>query len=277
MPELPEVETVRRGLAATVVGRRVEAVHVTGARTVRRTSAEAVVAGLTGTTVVAADRRGKYLLLPVDSGALGVVHLRMSGQLLLARAGAAPDRHAHVVLSLAGGDELRFVDPRTFGEVVVVDGTRLAEDAPWLAALGPDALVELPSAAGLHRLLASRSRMLKHLLLDQHTIAGLGNIYTDEILHRAGLAPYRGSADISPAEAAALRRAVRNVLAEAIDARGSSLGDGQYVDLMGEAGGYQARHRVYGRPGQPCLRCRTPIERAKWAGRSTFWCPRCQT
>jgi formamidopyrimidine-DNA glycosylase len=114
-------------------------------------------------------------------------------------------------------------------------------------------------------------------LLDQHTIAGLGNIYTDEILHRARLAPFRSSCAVSAAEATRLHRAVRTVLAEAIEARGSSLGDGQYVDLMGEAGGYQARHRVYGRAGQRCTRCGDAIERAKWAGRSTFWCPGCQS
>ena len=203
----------------------------------------------------------------------------MSGQLVLAARDAPLAKHTHVVLGLDGpgpGEELRFVDPRTFGEVAVVDPARLAEDAPDLVRLGPDAFDDVPDVATLRAVLAARDRMLKYLLTDQTAIAGLGNIYTDEVLHRARLAPARRSSTLSPADVRRLHRAIRGVLAAAIDARGSSLGDAQYVDLWGEGGGYQAAHRVYGRAGQRCLRCRATIERTAWAGRSTFWCPGCQ-
>ncbi len=158
MPELPEVETVRRGLAATVVGRRLGPVVVTGARTVRRTSGDAVVAGLCGRTIVSAERRGKYLLLPLDSGKLLLIHLRMSGQLLLAPRDSPRPKHTHVAVGLDRDQELRFVDPRTFGEVVVVDPARLAEEAPGVALLGPDAWDDLGSSRALAGVLSARSR-----------------------------------------------------------------------------------------------------------------------
>lgn len=276
MPELAEVETVRRGLAATVVGRRVTSVGVTGARTVRRTSAQAVVGGLTGRTLGAVGRRGKYLLLQLDSGRMLMIHLRMSGQLVLAAPDVPLAKHTHVVVALDAGQELRFVDPRTFGEVAVIDPARLTEEAPDLASLGPDAFDDVRDVAALRAIVQPRDRMLKYLLTDQRAIAGLGNIYSDEVLHRARLAPSRRSGSLDASDVRRLHRALRGVLAEAIDARGSSLGDAQYVDLWGEGGSYQAAHRVYGRAGQQCGRCGTTLERAAWAGRSTFWCPGCQ-
>jgi formamidopyrimidine-DNA glycosylase len=276
MPELPEVETVRRGLAATVVGRPLGPVVVTGQRTVRRTSPAAVVKGLRGRTIVAAQRRGKYLMLPLDDAKLLVVHLRMSGQLRLAPEGSPRPKHTHVVVGLDRDEELRFVDPRTFGEVVVVDPARLPEEAPGIAGLGPDAWDDLASPGDLAPVLMARSRALKPLLLDQHAIAGLGNIYTDEVLHRAGLSPWRASSSLSPSEVERLHGVLRAVLGEAIEARGSTLGDDQYVDLAGGGGTFQQRHLAYGREGQPCGGCGGPIARVKWAGRSTFWCPTCQ-
>lgn len=276
MPELAEVETVRRGLAATVVGRRVVSVRVTGARTVRRTSAQAVIGGLTGRTIGEAGRRGKYLLLRLDSDRVLMIHLRMSGQLVLVAPDAPIANHTHVVVALDGCQELRFVDPRTFGEVAVIDPARLGEEAPDLASLGPDAFDDVRDAAAMRAIVRRRDRMLKYLLTDQRAIAGLGNIYSDEVLHRARLAPTRRSGSLDAADVRRLHRALRGVLSEAIDARGSSLGDAQYVDLWGAGGSYQAAHRVYGRAGKRCGRCGTVIERAAWAGRSTFWCPGCQ-
>ena len=276
MPELPEVETVRRGLAATVVGRRLGPVVVTGARTVRRTSGDAVVAGLCGRTIVSAQRRGKYLLLPLDSGQLLLIHLRMSGQLLLAPRDSPRPKHTHVAAGLDQDQELRFVDPRTFGEVVVVDPARLPEEAPGVALLGPDAWVDLGSSRALAGVLSARSRALKPLLTDQRALAGLGNIYTDEVLHRAGLSPWRTSSSVTADETRRLHRSMRTILRQAIAARGSSLGDNQYVDLSGDGGSFQEHHRVYGREGQPCPSCGRPVERVKWSGRSTFWCPTCQ-
>lgn len=277
MPELPEVETVRRGLARTVVGRRITAVDVGRERTVRRTSREALIAGLTGATLVAAGRRGKYLLCPLDTGEELMVHLRMSGRLLLAPAGTSRPAHTHVVLHLEGGDELWFVDPRTFGEVVVFDPADAATTMPELARLGIDPLVDEFDRAALRRRLVGRRRQLKPLLLDQHVIAGIGNIYADESLHRAGLRPDRLADGLSAREVGRLHAAIVTVLDEAVAAGGSTLADTHYVDVEGRGGWFQVAHRVYDRAGQPCLTCgRVEIVRTVSGGRSTCFCPRCQ-
>ena len=282
MPELPEVETVRRGLDRHVVGRRVGRVEVGRERTVRRTSPEALIHGLTGTVIEAANRRGKYLLLPLDSGDELMIHLRMSGQVLVAAAGAERPPHTHVVAHLdadarGARHELWFVDPRTFGEVVVFDPERAAEQVPDVAALGIDPIVDDLSLPVLRRTLRRRARQLKPLLLDQHVIAGIGNIYADEILHRARLRPDRISNELSLVSERRLHIAIHDVLWAAIDAGGSTLGDAQYVDLFGDGGSYQNDHRVYGRAGERCMTCGTGwIRRTVSAQRSTHFCPRCQ-
>ena len=288
MPELPEVETVRRGIDRHIVGRRISAVEVGRERTVRRTSRDALIAGLTGTTVVAAHRRGKYLVCPLDSGDAVMIHLRMSGQLLIAPSGTPRPAHTHVVAHLdpradvpvtGAGDrhEVWFVDPRTFGEVVVFDPDRAAVEVPELARLGIDPLVDDLDRASLRRLLLARRRQLKALLLDQQVIAGLGNIYADEVLHQARLHPLRTSDDLTGPEITRLHRSIHDVLGAAIDAGGSTLGDNQYVDLMGGEGSYQDDHRVYGRTGQICSTCgRGVVLRVVSGGRSTHLCPRCQ-
>lgn len=284
MPELPEVETVRRGLERLVVGRRIEWVEVGRERVVRRTSARALVEGLTDVVILAARRRGKYLVCPLDSGAELMVHLRMSGQLLVADPGAARPPHTHVALGVsaqpqAGGGpaELWFVDPRTFGELVVFDPARVAEELPELARLGIDPIADPFTRRDLRRILRARSRRLKPLLLDQVHIAGLGNIYTDEILHAARLRPDRPADGLSLAAEARLHTAIGSILTAAIAAGGSSLRDAQYVDLLGSAGGYQAQHRVYGRAGQPCLTCGIGRVRRTLEGqRSTHYCSWCQ-
>ncbi len=277
MPELPEVETVRRGLERHVVGRRIERVEVGRERSVRRTSREAVISGLSDTVVEAADRRGKYLLLPLDSGDVAMIHLRMSGQVLLAPAGAVRPAHTHVVLHLDDGNEVWFVDPRTFGEVVVFDPDNVEVELPELARLGVDPIAEPFDASVLRRAFGSTSRALKALLLDQHVVAGIGNIYADEILHRARLRPDRPASSLDRRRLAALQRSIVDVLTEAIEAGGSTLGDAQYVDLMGEGGSYQDDHRVYGRGGERCLTCgRGWVRRSVAGGRGTHWCPICQ-
>ena len=277
MPELPEVETVRRGLQRHLVGRRIERVDVGRERTVRRTSREALVDGLSDTVIVAADRRGKYLLLPLDSGDTAMIHLRMSGQVLLAPAGAERPAHTHVVLHLDDGHEAWFVDPRTFGEVVVFDPDRVAVELPELARLGVDPIAEPFDAAVLRQAFGTTSRALKPLLLDQHVVAGIGNIYADEILHRARLRPDRAASSLDSRRRRGLADAIVDVLREAIDAGGSTLGDAQYVDLMGERGSYQDEHRVYGRGGERCTSCgRGWIRRSVTGGRGTHWCPICQ-
>ena len=282
MPELPEVETVRRGLERHAVGRRVGRVEIGRERTVRRTSAQAVIDGLTGTTITAANRRGKYLLLPLDSGDEVMIHLRMSGQVLVAAAGAERPSHTHVVLHFEPDEmgerhELWFVDPRTFGEVVVFDPDHVEIELPDLARLGIDPIVDDLSLPVLRRILRSRRRLLKPLLLDQHLIAGIGNIYADEILHEARLRPDRISNDLSTPSERRLHAAIHRILNEAIDAGGSTLGDAQYVDLFGEGGSYQDAHHVYGRAGERCRTCGVGwIRLTVSAQRSTHFCPRCQ-
>ncbi len=277
MPELPEVETVRRGLDRFVVGRRVTGVEIGRERTVRRSSPEAVIHGLTGTTILGANRRGKYLLLPLDSGDEVMIHLRMSGQVLVAERDAPRPPHTHVVMHLDDGHDLWFVDPRTFGEVVVFDPSNVAVEIPDLAALGVDPIADDLSLRVLRRILRARHRQLKPLLLDQHVIAGIGNIYADEILHEARLRPARMSDSLSTTSERRLHAAIGHILHEAIDAGGSTLGDAQYVDLLGQGGSYQEAHQVYGRAGERCRTCGIGwIRRTVSAQRSTHYCPRCQ-
>ncbi len=277
MPELPEVETVRRGLDASVVGRRITNVEVGRERVVRRTSREALIDGLTNVVILAADRRGKYLLLPLDSGDQAMIHLRMSGQLLVAEPGATPPPHTHVDLTLDDGRHLWFVDPRTFGEVVVYDPARVDVELPELTMLGPDPIAEpfpiAPFRAGLRR----TARALKPYLLDQHAIAGIGNIYADEILHDARLHPERPANTLDNRASGRLHASITEILTAAIAAGGSTLGDAQYVDLMGGIGTYQNDHGVYGRTGERCATCgRGWIRRITSGGRSTHFCPVCQ-
>lgn len=280
MPELPEVETVRRGLAAQVVGRRITKVEVGRERTVRRTSARSVIDGLTGATITAVNRRGKYLLCPLDTGDELMMHLRMSGRLLVAEAGAERPPHTHVVMHLAGSpaQELWFVDPRTFGEVVVFDPSNVAVEIPEVATMGVD-----PIADGLDRqqfaeILRSRSRQIKALLLDQHVIAGIGNIYCDEALHLAKVRWDRRSDEFAGREITRLHSAIMRVLGDAIESGGSTLADTQYVGVDGEGGWFQLHHRVYDRAGERCITCgKADIVKVAVAGRGTHFCPRCQT
>ena len=277
MPELPEVETVRRGLQRHVAGRRVERVEVGRERVVRRTSREALIDGLTGVRIESAERRGKYLLLPLDSGEVAMIHLRMSGQVLIAEGGTERPPHTHVVMHLDDGREARFVDPRTFGEVVVFAPDRVADELPELHRLGVDPIAEPFDRRHLRSIVRATSRALKPLLLDQHRIAGIGNIYADEILHDARLRPDRPADSLSLAAEARLHDSIVSVLSAAIEAGGSTLGDAQYVDLDGAGGSYQDAHRVYGRGGERCITCgRGWVRRTVTGGRGTHFCPRCQ-
>lgn len=277
MPELPEVETVRRGLADRLVGRRIIEAEATGQRTVRRTSTEAVESGVAGATVVAARRRGKYLLLDLDNGSQVMIHLRMSGQISIASPDSERPAHTHVVFHLDDRTELRFIDPRTFGEVVVFDPSADVSAVPELDRLGPDPIAEGLTLAQLRTRLRGRRRQLKALLLDQSVIAGIGNIYADEILHRARLRPTRLADTLSPNAEARLHAAIHAVLGLAIDAGGSTLDDAQYVDIDGDAGSFQTQHAVYGRTGRRCMTCgRGRIRATQVAQRSTHYCPVCQ-
>jgi formamidopyrimidine-DNA glycosylase len=283
MPELPEVETVRQGIATRAVGRRIERVEVGRERTVRRFGRESLVAGLSGTVITAANRRGKYLLCPLDSGEQMMIHLRMSGRVLFAAIGSERPPHTHVVLHLAPlGDEqpceLRFVDPRTFGEMLVFDPAHAAEQVPELARLGPDPLVDEFTPQVLADRLRGKRGNLKATLLDQTVVAGIGNIYADEILHRAGLRWSRVPGSLRQSTINRLHASIVEVLTEAVKAGGSTLDDTQYVDAFGEEGWFQTQHRVYGRAGEPCLTCgRSRISRTTVAGRTTCYCRVCQS
>lgn len=282
MPELPEVETVRRGIESHVVGRRIEHVEIGRERSVRRTGPEPVVAGLTGAVITSATRRGKYLVCPLDSGEALMIHLRMSGRVLVRPIGETRPPHCHVVLRLAarpGGarDEMWFVDPRTFGEVVVFDPLRVDETVPELARLGPDPVLDPFDGSVLAERLRGRRAPIKQLLLDQHVVAGIGNIYADEVLHRARVRGDRPADRLSRRAVNRIADAVAEVLNAAIDAGGSTLDDTQYVDVSGATGTYQHEHRVYGREGEPCLTCgKGVIRRTMKGGRSSSWCPVCQ-
>jgi formamidopyrimidine-DNA glycosylase len=266
MPELPEVETVRADVASKYVGRKLARVTVTGRRTVRRHPPELLKA-LEGHVLSSVGRRGKYLLFNWDDGQVMVAHLRMSGQMLAAKPGDPLAPHTHAVLSFKGAGELRFVDPRTFGEFFLAGPEELAH-------LGPDALDI--DVAQLRAAFAGRKAKVKSLLVDQTALAGIGNIYADEILFQARVRPDRPGGSLNGAELKRLAEATRSVLASAVAGRGSSLADQQYRDLHGEGGRYQLEHKVYGRLGQPCVTCGRPIERAHFGAKSAYFCRSCQ-
>jgi formamidopyrimidine-DNA glycosylase len=270
MPELAEIETLRSDLTHEFLGGAIKDVRLSGSRSLRRHGDPAdFVDRVTGRRLAAVRRRGKFLLLDLDSGEVLVAHMGMSGQLRRVEPGSKVMSHTHVRLSFAGIGELHFVDPRTFGEMFVSSA-----DLPELAHLGPDPfdLDEERFAA----LFALRPTKLKVMLMDQSVIAGVGNMYADEILHAAGLRPDRPSRDLTPDESRRLLGALRSVLAEAIHLRGSTLADRQYTDLYGEAGSYQEHHKVYAREGLACSNCEQRVLRVKANGRSSFFCPRCQ-
>ncbi len=273
MPELPEVETLRRDLEATVLGRTVVSTTLGRLRSVRRyDDPERFVAQTQGARFVEFGRHGKYLYARLSTDETLVVHLRMSGQMRLADSAGMPTApHTHARFALDDGRELRFIDPRTFGELWV---TR--NDLPELAHLGPDALVLLNDARAFREALRTRRMALKGVLLDQATLAGVGSIYADEACFRAGLRPTRLASSVSGPGVQRLRLALLEVLDEGIAARGSTLGDGQYVDLWGRPGGYGASHLVHARGGQPCVACGAELCRVIVAGRSAVYCPKCQ-
>jgi formamidopyrimidine-DNA glycosylase len=274
MPELPEVETVRRGLETQMVGRWITGVEVGRDRVVRRTSATQLIQGLRGAQVMAAQRHGKYLICPLSTGDSLMIHLRMSGQLLTGAPGGARPPHTHVVLSLDDDTELWFVDPRTFGEMVVFGDP---SEVPELSRLGRDPLHQPLIAADLAQMWRGRRQGFKSFLLDQRYVAGIGNIYSDEIAHLARVHPLMPVNAISGPATDRVADAIREVIGAAVAAGGSTLGDAQYVDVNGQSGSYQTRHLVYGRTGEVCQTCGLgTIHRIVVAQRSTHFCKRCQ-
>ncbi len=271
MPELPEVETIARALrqggrgANSILGARIAAVEVAWPRTVATPTPAAFVREALGAMLVDVGRRGKYLSLALDPPHHLIFHLRMSGDLVVVPSEAPLPRHARLVLTLDDGRRLVFNDPRKFGRAWL-----LPDPAPLFAPLGPEPFDPALTSARLWRRLQTRRRRLKPLLMDQRFLAGLGNIYTDEALHMARLHPLRQAHTLTAEEAARLLEAIRTVLAEGIARNGTT------IDWMYQGGNYQQQLRVYGRTGQPCLVCGTPIQRIRVAQRSTHFCPRCQ-
>ena len=277
MPELPEVETIRRELERDIVGLRIKDVEVNDLRSIRRHGKKApFVKLLDGAKVTHVHRRGKYLVLSLDTGSVLVIHLGMSGQLRRNAAKDAAEPHTRVVLTFTQKGQLRFIDPRKFGEMFVVDADAVDDEVPELAHLGFDPVEQAVSWTRFGQALVNRSVKLKPLLMDQKFIAGIGNIYADEILYGAGLRYDRLSDSLSTQEIRRLYRSLVETLHDAIKYRGSTLADGQYVDLQGKPGEYQEHHHVYDREGQACRRCRSVIVRVKANSRSTFFCEQCQ-
>jgi formamidopyrimidine-DNA glycosylase len=270
MPELPEVETIRRDLTPRVVGRRFTAVEVMpGAeKVVVLPSPAEFCRALPGLRIEDVERRGKYLLFPLSDGRHLIVHLRMTGALIHRSVGAPADGYLRVRLALDDKTELRYTDLRKLGMMwLVVDPTLV------VGKLGPDALEALQPTT-LRSLLEGRRAPVKAVLMDQARLAGLGNIYADEALFLAGVRPTRPAGSLTGAEVERLHRAVGEVLRDAMGHRGSSFRD--YVDGEGQEGMHQLHVRVYRRSGEPCCVCGTAIERIKLSGRSSHFCPHCQ-
>ncbi|HEX6310378.1 MAG TPA: bifunctional DNA-formamidopyrimidine glycosylase/DNA-(apurinic or apyrimidinic site) lyase [Acidimicrobiia bacterium] len=278
MPELPEVEVIRHDLEREIVGKKIKAVDVDGMRSIRRHHNRKQFAGrLVGRKVTGVERRGKYLLCKLDGGDVLVIHLGMSGQLLRTKGARTPTaKHTHVVITFTQGGQLRFIDPRTFGEMFVTDLDDVEKEVGELAHLGMDPLETAMSWEHFGRMVADKHMKLKPLLMDQKFLAGIGNVYSDEILFGAGLRWDRESDSLSAQEVRRLYRAMVETLQDAVKYRGSTLSDLQYVDLFGQPGEYQQHHKVYAREGEACRRCRHPIARERYGGRSTFYCEACQ-
>ena len=268
MPELPEVETTVRGLERVLLGQRIARIEPRRPD-LRRPFPPDLGQRLTGAAVTRLGRRGKYGLIETDRGDTLVFHLGMSGKWRVDPDALGP--HDHLLIETDGGRRLALNDPRRFGSVDLVE-TKQLDRWPAIAALGVEP-TEIGSA-DLHRRFRGRSAPIKSLLLDQRIVAGLGNIYACEALHRAGISPRRAAGRLSKARVERLVEATRDVIAEAIDAGGSTLRD--YARPDGELGYFAARFRVYDREGMPCAACGASVRRIVQGGRSTFYCARCQ-
>ncbi len=269
MPELPEVETVVRSLAPVLTARRVAGVRVRERR-LRAPLAREFAARLTGRRIEGLSRHGKYLLAALDDGHVWLVHLGMTGRLTLGPPARPDGPHDHVFIELDDGRVLTYHDPRRFGRMDVLTPAALAAET----GTGVDALSPALTPEMLFGLTRRRRASIKALLMDQRRVAGLGNIYVNEILFRAGVRPRRRAGGLRRRECSRVVDAIRAVLTEAIRKGGSSISD--YVDGLGRPGLFQLRHNVYDRAGEPCRRCATLIRHCVIVGRSSFYCARCQ-
>jgi formamidopyrimidine-DNA glycosylase len=268
LPELPEVQTIVNDLGPKMINRKITDIKIL-TRSIWRYKYPRK-GNIIGARVTGISRRGKYIVISLSGKYTWIVHLGMTGRLVLAKSGTRRDKHTHVIMRFSGF-EVHYNDIRRFGFMDLLPDGRI-EKIPYLKNLGPDPF-ELDET-GFMGVLKSRKRMIKQLLMDQNVISGLGNIYSDEILFGAGIHPRAISSRLRKKRISGLYNATIETLNLAIRARGSSISD--FVDGSGEPGGYQDYHSVYGREGKPCVKCGTPVRREKIAGRSAHYCPRCQ-
>lgn len=272
MPELPEVETVRRRIAPVIEGRTLREVEITDGRLTRPEDPAEIARELSGETVEVVDRRGKYLIVRFRSGRALVVHLRMTGSVLHGAAASGDDPHRRALVTLDDGTEVSYRDVRRFGTWTLLEPGTL--DDYLDERLGPEPLGPGYRARHLGDRIAHRKAPIKAVLLDQRTVAGVGNIYADEGLWRARVHPLTPANELDLAQVRAVHRGIRQALEAAIRRQGSTLRDYRLPD--GSSGGAQDRFKVYGRAGRPCERCGTPIDKIRAAGRGTWYCPTCQ-
>ena len=273
MPELPEVETIAADLRPHLVGRTIERVELSFPTIVRHPEPELFVDGVAGMRIESVGRRGKYILIGLGNQLVLVVHLGMTGQLRIVDEVAALEKHTHAVFFLDDGRQLRYRDPRRFGRLLLGTQDELLASKK-MPRLGPEPIDPEFAADELYRTLRRRRAPLKAVLLDQKAIAGVGNIYADESLHRARLRPTRLANTVSKQSAQRLHESLRHALQTAIRNRGSSVDT--YRDAWGEMGGQQDELLVYGRAGEPCLTCGRPLSTVRIAGRTTVFCRHCQ-
>lgn len=273
MPELPEVETIKLSLKPLVIGKVIERVEIIRPEPIKHPEPEEFQMALEGHGIIDIARRGKYLILKLDNDARLVVHLRMTGQFVYCQPQDELRKHTHLVFHLARGSQLRFTDIRRFGCLWLLEPDK-EDHYTGMAQLGPEPFDADLDGAWLSARLIGRKTSIKQAVLDQHLLAGLGNIYTDEALFLARLSPFLPASELNSEQAATLLEAIRQVLNQGIENLGTSFSD--YRDGRGEKGSNQDYLQVYQRKSQPCPRCGNPIQRAKLGGRSTFFCPKCQ-
>ncbi len=274
MPELPEVETIKLSLEQEILGEVINRVKVLNPQIIKKPGKKDFACRLTGLCIESIERRGKYLLIRLSGGLVLLIHLRMTGRLFVTSPERELEKHTHLVLVLSEGRELRFKDVRRFGTIYLLEDYEL-KSVSGFAALGPEPLGGDFTLHLFARILSGRRCKLKQILLNQSLLAGIGNIYADEILFNAGLSPCREAGTLCEEEIARLYGSIRAVLREAIKLRGTSVND--YVDGRGRPGAYQNKLEVYRREGKPCRRCGGKIMRLKISGRSTYYCPQCQS
>ncbi len=273
MPELPEVEVLRRSLERRLMGRRIERTAVYDARLREPVRPKQLAARLSGRRIGGLRRRAKYLLIDVEANSTLVIHLGMSGRLTLVAAGEPQEAHEHVAFFLDGDERLRLRDPRRFGLVFAAASESMEQDRHF-SALGVEPLGPDLSGPALASRAAGRKAPIKSFLMDSRAVVGLGNIYATESLYRAGIHPRRSVARISRQSWVELARAIREVLIQAIEEGGTTLND--FTDGAGNSGYFQVSLAVYGRDGEPCPRCARPVRRIVQSGRASFYCPGCQ-